>query len=137
MDDQRLASRTADGHAVDERSADRRSADGHAPDERGTDERGTDERGTDGRIGGAQGRDVAELEEYLAGGLREVRCEACGRRVRAGKRSAMQTSVQWSGPACERLAAVAGGRPTALVPTCPELRESIDRAVREGRLEVS
>jgi hypothetical protein len=35
------------------------------------------------------------------------------------------------------LTAEAGGRPTALVPTCPKLRESIDRAVREGRLEVS
>jgi hypothetical protein len=81
------------------------------------------------------GRD--ERQEYLAGGLAEMRCEACGRPVRAGKRSAMQTSVQWSGPACDRLAEAAAGRPTALVPTCPELRESIDRAVREGRLEVS
>jgi hypothetical protein len=80
-----------------------------------------------------------ERQEYLAGGLTEVRCEACGRPVRAGKRSVMQTSVQWSGPACDRLSetAAAAGRPTALVPTCPELRESIDRAVREGRLEVS
>ncbi|MFC4069130.1 hypothetical protein [Actinoplanes subglobosus] len=73
----------------------------------------------------------------MAGGLAEVRCEACGLPVRAGKRSAMQTSVQWSGPACDRLAEAAAGRPTALVPTCPELRTSIDRAVREGRLEVS
>ncbi|WP_433794904.1 hypothetical protein [Actinoplanes sp. CA-252034] len=86
---------------------------------------------------GRQQRD--ERQEYLAGGLAEVRCEACGLPVRAGKRSAMQTSVQWSGPACDRLseAAAAAGRPTALVPTCPELRASIDRAVREGRLEVS
>ena len=80
---------------------------------------------------------VTERQEYLTGGLAEVRCEACGRLVQAGKRSVMQTSVQWSGPACDRLAEVAAGRPTALVPTCPELWASIDRAVREGRLEVS
>ena len=36
-----------------------------------------------------------------------------------------------------RLAEAAGDRPTALVPTCPNLRETLDRAVREGRLEVS
>jgi hypothetical protein len=83
------------------------------------------------------GRDPAERYEYLAGGLTEVRCEGCGHLVRAGKRSSMQTSVQWAGQACERLAATAAGRPTALVPTCPELRASIERAVREGRLEVS
>ncbi|MDI6097412.1 hypothetical protein QLQ12_02200 [Actinoplanes sp. NEAU-A12] len=79
----------------------------------------------------------SELQDYLAGGLTDVRCEACGHQVRAGKRSAMQTSVQWAGRACARLDEEAGGRPTALVPTCPALRESIDRAVREGRLEVS
>ncbi|MBG0565046.1 hypothetical protein [Actinoplanes aureus] len=72
-------------------------------------------------------------EEVLTG----LRCDSCGQGVQAGKRSAMQTSVQWAGPACPLLAAAAGGRPTALVPTCPDLRDSIDRAVREGRLEVS
>ncbi|HWS32996.1 MAG TPA: hypothetical protein VN408_09670 [Actinoplanes sp.] len=65
-----------------------------------------------------------------------VSCEVCGCQVRAGRRSVMQTSVQWSGTACEQLAALAGGRPTALVPTCPALRVSLDRAIREGRLEV-
>jgi hypothetical protein len=79
----------------------------------------------------------SELRDYLEGGLTEVRCEACGQQVRAGKRSAVQTSVQWTGRACARLGEEAGGRPTALAPTCPALRDSIDRAVREGRLEVS
>ncbi|MEV6302333.1 hypothetical protein AB0M02_23155 [Actinoplanes sp. NPDC051861] len=78
-----------------------------------------------------------ERREYLEGGLVDVGCETCGIPVRAGKKSTMQTSVQWSGPACARLAEAAGGRPTALVPTCPHLRDSLDRAVREGRLEVS
>lgn len=78
-----------------------------------------------------------ERREYLEGGLIGIGCDGCGMPVRAGKRSTMQTSVQWSGRACALLADQAGGRPTALVPTCPKLRESIDRAVREGRLEVS
>jgi hypothetical protein len=69
--------------------------------------------------------------------LTPVRCGHCGLQVRAGRRSPTQTSVQWSGPACDRLVMAAGGRPTALVPTCPDLRDSLDRAVREGRLEVS
>lgn len=78
-----------------------------------------------------------ELRDYLEGGLTDLSCDACGHRVRAGKRSAMQTSVQWAGRACARLGEEAAGRPTALAPTCPALRDSIDRAVREGRLEVS
>ena len=80
---------------------------------------------------------MSERREYLEGGLTGIGCDGCGMPVRAGKRSTMQTSVQWSGQACALLAGEAGGRPTALVPTCPKLRESIDRAVREGRLEVS
>jgi hypothetical protein len=78
-----------------------------------------------------------ERSEYLEGGLAGVTCDECGMPVRAGKRSTMQTSVQWTGGACALLIAEAGGRPAGLVPTCPKLRESIDRAVREGRLEVS
>lgn len=79
---------------------------------------------------------LAERREYLDGGLTTIACETCESQVRAGRRSAMQTSVQWAGPACARLSALAGGRPTALVPTCPALRDSLDRAIREGRLEV-
>jgi hypothetical protein len=78
-----------------------------------------------------------ERRDYLEGGLVDVGCEACGVPVRAGRKSTMQTSVQWSGRACARLAEAAGNRPTALVPTCPELRATLDRAVREGRLEVT
>lgn len=83
---------------------------------------------------------LTERQTYLEGGLTEVSCEHCGVRVRARKASAQQTSVQWTAPAarsCPRLAEAAGARPTALVPGCPDLRDSIDGAVREGRLEVS
>ncbi|MBO3737873.1 hypothetical protein [Actinoplanes flavus] len=80
---------------------------------------------------------MSERRDYLEGGLVDIDCDGCGIGVRAGKRSSMQTSVQWRGRACELIVAEAVGRPTALVPTCPKLRESIDRAIREGRLEVS
>ncbi|MFI5495226.1 hypothetical protein [Actinoplanes sp. NPDC051859] len=84
---------------------------------------------------------VAERRAYLEGGLADVACWRCGACVRAGKRSPQQTSVQWTvraGRDCATLAAAdAAGRPRALVPTCPDLRDSIDRAAREGRLEVA
>jgi hypothetical protein len=83
---------------------------------------------------------VAERQEYLDGGLVPVACGRCPALVRAKKLSPQQTSVQWTTAAarhCVELAAAAVlGRPPALVPTCPDLRESIDRAVRDGRLEV-
>jgi hypothetical protein len=82
----------------------------------------------------------AERRAYLEGGLTEISCGHCGARVRARKASPQQTSVQWTTRAeraCATLTeATAAGRPAALVPTCPALRDSIDRAVREGRLEV-
>ncbi|MEU8240124.1 hypothetical protein AB0C07_17900 [Actinoplanes missouriensis] len=80
---------------------------------------------------------LSERDSYLAGGLSEIACDRCGAVVRAGKRSAMQTSVQWPGSGCAFLSDIAGERPTALVPTCPDLRDSIERAVRDGRIEVS
>lgn len=83
---------------------------------------------------------LTERQEHLDGGLAAVRCARCGAEVRARKLSPQQTSVQWTGRAersCTTLAAAAAaGRLTALVPTCLHLRDSIDRAVREGRLEV-
>ncbi|GAB1646657.1 hypothetical protein [Krasilnikovia sp. MM14-A1259] len=81
---------------------------------------------------------LAERRAYLEGGLAEVRCGRCGAAVRARKLSPGQTSVQWSTQAeraCAVLAAAAAaGGVTALVPTCPDLRDSIDRAAAEGRL---
>jgi hypothetical protein len=79
----------------------------------------------------------SERDDYLLGGLSVIGCDQCGATVLAGKRSAMQTSVQGPSGGCSRLLGEADGWPPALVPTCPELRASIERAVREGRLEVS
>ncbi len=72
--------------------------------------------------------------------LREVTCERCAAVVLVTKFSPEHTSVQWSTAAvraCQEFAArAASGEPTALIDTCASLRDSIDRAVREGRLEV-
>jgi hypothetical protein len=82
---------------------------------------------------------VADQRAYLEGGLRELACDGCGALVRVKKNSAQQTSIQWSTRAVRECAEfttrVALGETTALVETCTTLRESIDRAVREGRLE--
>lgn len=83
---------------------------------------------------------LAERRAYLDGGLAEVDCARCGARVRAKKASLQQTSVQWNAAAqraCPELRArAAAGQPTALLPGCPNLRDSIERAARDGRLEI-
>ncbi|MEU4691635.1 hypothetical protein [Actinoplanes sp. NPDC023714] len=79
----------------------------------------------------------SERESYLLGGLSAVSCDRCGASVLAGKRSAMQTSVQWPGGGCADLLSSAAGRPPALVPTCSHLRDSIERAAGEGRWDAS
>ena len=75
-----------------------------------------------------------ERQEYLAGGLEELACARCGALVRVRKSSPQQTSVQWTTRAARQCAAEGGL--SALVPTCPDLRASIDLAVLAGRLEV-
>jgi hypothetical protein len=73
----------------------------------------------------------AQLEDRLT----EVTCDVCAAHVRVRKSSLAQTTVQWSVPAVRRCTEFAGqARPSALVATCLALRDSIDRAVREGRL---
>ena len=74
-------------------------------------------------------------------GFRRVECDRCAAAVLVVKFSRQHTSVQWS-PASVRACAeftakVAGGGQSALIDGCVSLRESIDRAVSQGRLEVS
>lgn len=79
---------------------------------------------------------------HLAARFTPLACGACGTRVLVRKNSLAQTSVQWLSDAarsCPRFAArAADGAPggTAQLQSCPDLRDSIDRAVREGVLEV-
>jgi hypothetical protein len=74
-------------------------------------------------------------------GFRRVECDRCAAEVLVAKFSRQHTSVQWS-PASVRACAefgarVAAGEQSALIEGCAGLRESIDRAVAAGRLEVS
>jgi hypothetical protein len=82
---------------------------------------------------------LADQRLYLESGLRELACRGCGALVRVKKSSPQHTSIQWTTRAvreCAEFAArVALGETTALVDGCATLRETIDRAVREGRLE--
>jgi hypothetical protein len=66
-----------------------------------------------------------------------VQCAQCGITVRVAKFSLQHTSVQWTTDAVLRCAEfVAAPGPSALIPTCASLRESIDDAVAGGRVEV-
>ena len=70
----------------------------------------------------------------------EVACERCGAVVEVAKFSLQHTSVQWTAESvltcAEFSARVAEDRPSALIATCASLRESIDNAVMNGRVEV-
>ena len=75
-----------------------------------------------------------ERDEFLAGGMVPVVCD-CGNRVLVKKNSPQHTSVQCLSDTrdCPELC----GARAALVPTCLRLRDSIEKAVREGVLEVA
>jgi hypothetical protein len=67
-----------------------------------------------------------------------VECARCGAAVLAVKFSPQHTSVQWTAAAvrtCWEFSAA--GRPSALVEGCGSLRDSIDRAVTAGWLQVA
>ena len=72
--------------------------------------------------------------------MQELVCRRCATTVLVRKNTLTQTSIQWLGDAgetCTELAEQrAAGTPTGLVSGCTALRESIDDAVREGRLQV-
>ena len=72
--------------------------------------------------------------------MTELSCRRCATTVLVRKNTLTQTSIQWladAGTTCTELAEQrAAGRPTGLVSGCTALRESIEDAVREGRLPV-
>ncbi len=73
-------------------------------------------------------------------GFRPVTCDRCAAAVLVAKFSAQHTSVQWSRESvrscAEFSARVAAGERTALIDTCASLRDSIEAAVGDGRLDV-
>lgn len=93
----------------------------------------------DGQNHAAELPPVREDEREAAS--RPVECERCGTSVLVAKFSPQHTSVQWSLEsvyACAEFSArTAAGEQTARIDTCASLRASIDRAVLQGRLEVS
>ncbi len=72
--------------------------------------------------------------------MQEIDCDRCGAAVQVAKFSPQHTSVQWSASSvrvcAEFCAKVAAGQQTAVIDSCVTLRDSIDRAVKAGRLEV-
>jgi hypothetical protein len=72
--------------------------------------------------------------------VQEIDCDRCGAAVRVAKFSPEHTSVQWNASSvrtCTEFGAkVASGEQTALIDSCASLRDSIDRAVKAGRLEM-
>jgi hypothetical protein len=73
--------------------------------------------------------------------MQPVECATCGNQVLCEKFSPAHTSVQWTADAAVVCAEfrdrVDLGGNTAHIRTCRGLRDSIDRAVEEGTLEVS
>jgi hypothetical protein len=73
--------------------------------------------------------------------MQEVACDRCAAVVLAAKFSPQHTSVQWTlaaTAACAEFSArEAAGERSALIDTCASLRDSLDRAAAEGRLEVT
>ncbi|MFG2885125.1 hypothetical protein ACGFYV_23005 [Streptomyces sp. NPDC048297] len=73
--------------------------------------------------------------------MQPVECATCGNQVLCEKFSMAHTSVQWTAEAvvvcAEFRDRVPQGGNTARIRTCQGLRDSIDLAVEEGRLEVS
>jgi hypothetical protein len=71
-------------------------------------------------------------------GRSRLSCARCGAVVLAAKFSPRHTSVQWTaaaaGECAEFRGRAAAGEPTAPAEGCASLRDSIDAAVRAGRL---
>jgi hypothetical protein len=93
----------------------------------------------DGQHVAAEVPPVREDEREAAS--RPVECERCGTSVLVAKFSPQHTSVQWSLESvydcAEFRARTAAGEQTALIDACASLRDSINRAVLQRRLELS
>lgn len=70
--------------------------------------------------------------------MQSLECHTCGNKVLVAKYSPVHTSIQWTGPAhetCREFASAAiADKTTTYLPRCGALHESVDRAVRDGRL---
>jgi hypothetical protein len=93
------------------------------------------------RASGANGQRPGRRADERDVRFQPVSCDRCAAAVLVAKFSLQHTSVQWSQDsvrACAEFSArAATGEQTALIASCASLRDSIDRAVMEGRLEVA
>jgi hypothetical protein len=91
------------------------------------------------RASGANGQRPGRRADERDVRFQPVSCDRCAATVLVAKFSLQHTSVQWSQvsvQACAEFSArAATGEQTALIASCASLRDSIDRAVMEGRLE--
>ncbi|KDE12252.1 MULTISPECIES: hypothetical protein [Rhodococcus] len=73
--------------------------------------------------------------------MQPVTCRTCGNRVLAEKYSETHTSIQWlteSDRSCPRFRAEAErGHATVAIPTCIDLRDTIDELAERGELLLS
>ena len=80
---------------------------------------------------------LADQRLYLEGRLVEVGCLQCDATVRVRKNSEYHTSIQWSAEAvarCEEFARCNARGERVVHESCPRLKDSIERAVKTGRL---
>lgn len=69
--------------------------------------------------------------------MQPLACRRCGNQVLVKKYSLAHTSVQWTeSTLCVEFARTPDLTERALQHSCGEMRESIDTAVRAGRIEV-
>lgn len=78
---------------------------------------------------------LADQQLYMSGWLTEVACQDCLARVGVQKNSEQHTSIQWSSEAVAACPEMARS-PRALHAGCQRLRDSIEAAVRAGRIPI-
>jgi hypothetical protein len=90
-------------------------------------------------IDARQRETAADVRLYVEIGLVPVTCSTCGIVAMVKKNSRKHTSVQWTPAAvaaCPEITAARAADPNALVLGCPQLRASIEDAVRAGDVVV-
>jgi len=82
---------------------------------------------------------LEDRTRYLEGHLAEVACLDCLARVRVRKQSEFHTSIQWDEEAtahCAEFTKARGQGDLRVQRACSRLQASIDRAVRDGAVEI-
>lgn len=84
-------------------------------------------------------RTLEDRRRYLEGRLAEVACLDCLARVQVHKQSEFHTSIQWTDEAvtaCQEFTRARAEGSIHVPRGCGRLQASIERAVRDGRLDI-